>query len=481
MGIGLAGKMVDLDKPIVLWYRDDLRVGDNSALAAAAESGRPVIGLYIGDGSARAEPGVAGAASRYWVHRTLEVLADEWRAAGLVLAFRRGRSEEIVPRFLKEVDAAGVYWNRCYDPVAVKRDGQLKRELRAEGYRVESFKSRLLFEPHTVETAVGNPYKVFTPFWRAVSGRRVEPPVESRLEGLRRLNKPPDGGHIEDLGLVPDHPWREKIAEAWKPGAAAAEQLLERFLEGRIRDYGEARDLPSVDGTSGLSPYLAVGAIGPRTIWEAIRSKPGPPSEGDRVFRSEIGWREFAHHVLFHFPETLREPLSAKFGKFPWVDDPVALRRWERGETGYPIVDAGMRQLWETGWMHNRVRMIVGSLLVKHLLISWTEGEAWFRDTLVDFDIASNVLGWQWIGGCGADAAPYFRIFNPITQGQKFDPEGDYVRRWVPELKNVSKKWIHCPWDDPGGLPAGYPKPVIGHTEGRNRALAAFAAVKEGQ
>jgi deoxyribodipyrimidine photo-lyase len=321
-----------------------------------------------------------------------------------------------------------------------------------------------------------------------VKDRRIDPPVAVDLSKAAFCDDSEKGVALEELGLLPDHSWPKKLETHWEVSEAAALSQLECFLNEPVGDYASARDLPDRTGTSRLSPYLHWGLIGPRQVMQQLRDKHDLRAQGPQVFAKEIYWREFAYNVLYHFPNTPDFPLQEKYADFPWEDDPAVLRRWQKGMTGYPIVDAGMRELYETGWMHNRVRMIVSSLLVKHLLQDWREGARWFWDTLVDADLASNTLGWQWSGGCGADAAPYFRIFNPMTQGKKFDPEGNYVRRWVPELQKVPTKYIHEPWEAPAGvlgqaacrLGEDYPEPIIEHKAGRQRALAAFDKIKGG-
>lgn len=471
--------------PLLVWFRQDLRIRDNAALAAALETGRPLIPVFIWD--PEAEDGWApGGASRVFLHKALDSLAGDLEEHGLRLVLRSGPSMDCLLRLLAESGARGVYWNRRYEPAAVRRDSEIKKRLREDGYAAESQNSSLLFEPWEVATGNGRPYQVFTPFWRNASDRSIPEPVAVDLRKLNRPEKFPKSDSLSSLGLLPDHPWGEKIARHWEVGESAARKQLDRFLRDQAEAYDKQRDLPSVDGTSRLSPALHWGLIGPRQIWQRAAEEGQSRTKGGRVFLQEIGWREFAYHVLYHFPETPEKPLREKFADFPWRKDADVLRRWKKGLTGYPIVDAGLRQLWEEGWMHNRVRMIVGSLLVKHLLHPWQDGARWFWDCLVDADLASNTLGWQWSGGCGADAAPYFRVFNPMTQGAKFDPEGTYVRRYVPELRELPAKAIHEPWSadastlEAAGVRLGetYPYPVIEHKKGRERALAAFEKVK---
>ncbi|MEM8867461.1 MAG: deoxyribodipyrimidine photo-lyase [Verrucomicrobiota bacterium] len=472
--------------PTLLWFRNDLRLADNLALKAAIEAGGPVIPVYIW---APEEAGnwSPGGATKWWLHQALEDLQAELVERGGGLVLRSGKSLEVLREIIAATGAERVVWNRRYESPLRELDVMIKQALRAEGLKVESFNSALLVEPHTVATQTGQPYKVYTPFFKSVKDRPVDAPADVNLEAMVFPSEVPASETLESLGLLPDIKWYEGMAAHWEPTESGAQKCLNRFLDKAASDYGVDRDRPDLDGTSSLSPYLHFGQIGPRQVIAALKAHCDLSQKGPFVFLKEIYWREFAYNVLYHFPETPDQPLQAKYADFPWEHDAELLRRWQKGLTGYPIIDAGMRQLYTTGWMHNRVRMIVASFLVKHLLQDWKAGARWFWDTLVDADLASNTLGWQWSGGCGADAAPYFRVFNPIIQGKKFDPEGDYVKRWVPELKCVPSKYIHAPWEMPTelmdaiGLYDGvaYPEPVIEHSAGRDRALAAFELFKE--
>jgi deoxyribodipyrimidine photo-lyase len=455
-----------MNGPTIVWFRSDLRLDDNPALVAAAARGRVVpVFIWAPDEEKPWEP---GAASRWWLHQSLEKLAAALAKAGTPLVIRSGASLATLRALAKESGATGVVWNRRYEPAVIARDTKIKKDLAADGLAVESFNGSLLFEPMHVATKEGRPYQVFTPFWRSLLAKD-EPAVPvaapRRLEGVERS---PKSQSIESLGLLPEIAWDGTMVKTWTPGEAGGAKRLERFLDKALAGYSTDRDRPDHEGTSSLSPHLHFGEISPRRVWHAVREAVGgrPAAKitggGAEAYLRELGWREFANHLLFHFPHTTDAPLRADYAKFPWAKDPVGLRAWQKGRTGFPIVDAGMRQLWATGWMHNRVRMIVASFLVKDLRVSWLDGARWFWDTLVDADLAANTLGWQWAAGCGADAAPYFRIFNPTSQGEKFDPDGAYAGKWA-------------------GLGPGYPEPIVDHAEARKLALAALQTVTRGR
>lgn len=466
----------------ILWFRNDLRLADNSALASAIDAGGDVIPVFIW--SPEEDAGwPPGGASRWWLHHALQSLRACLAAHGSDLILRQGNSLEVLRELIEETGAARVVWNRRYEGGQRAVDVNVKRVLRENGVEVQSFNSCLLNEPHTVAAGGGQPYKVYTPYWKKVSVREVEAAVEPALSQFKGPVEWPKSDALEDLCLMPKIAWDSGLVELWDVSEAGAQSRLAKFVQGPIDNYHVDRDRPDFEGTSSLAPYLRWGLIGPRQIVAAVRAQCDETAEGPLVYLKEIYWREFAYNVLYHFPDTPNRPLRLEYASFPWETDPITLKRWQTGQTGYPIVDAGMRQLWQTGWMHNRVRMIVSSLLVKHLLQDWQHGARWFWDTLVDADLASNTLGWQWSGGCGADAAPYFRIFNPIIQGQKFDPDGAYVKRYVPELQKLPTKYIHEPWKaSPELLEVTgadvYPSPIIDHQAGRARALAALAQFK---
>ncbi len=432
-----------------------------------------------------------GGASRWWLHHSLERLASDLEARGSRLIIRDGQPQEVLPQLCQETGAQGVVWNRRYEPGAIETDTALKQLLKQTVSWVESFPGGLLVEPWTLMGKSGGPMKVFTPFWRrCLQALDPAPPLKAPRT-LRAPSRWPDGGSVASLGLLPRVAWYQSMAEFWQPGEAGAQALLRGFLKSGFGEYQTERDRPDRAGTSRLSPALHFGEITPRQIWAAVQSHAesvGQPKGRWRgsTYLSEVGWREFSAYTLYHFPQSATEPLRPEFQAFPWREHPEHLRAWQRGQTGYPLVDAGMRELWALGWMHNRVRMVVASFLVKHLQVSWREGAAWFWDTLVDADLACNTMGWQWTAGCGVDAAPYFRIFNPITQGEKFDPSGDYVRRWVPELAGLPNKWLNRPWEAPPEvlrdagvvLEETYPKPLVDHRTARETALDAYASIK---
>ena len=482
--------MARSDAITIVWFRRDLRLDDNPALAVAASRGA-VVPLYIHAPEEEA-PWAPGAASRWWLHHSLAALAGQLAKAGAPLVVRRGPSLETLRSVVREYGGTGVVWNRLREPAIVARDTVIKQQLAADGLDVESANGGLLYEPARVATKEGRPYQVFTPFWRSLLAR--DEPDEPQPQPRRLRGAEPRGKTkslpLDALELLPTRDWAATMERTWTPGAAGGMRRLERFLEHGLTGYATGRDRPDRDGTSSLSPHLHFGEVSPRRAWHAVRAAAGGKpvarlTGGAEAFLRELGWREFAAHLLHHFPHTADAPLREQYAAFPWVRDAAGLRAWQRGRTGFPIVDAGMRQLWATGWMHNRVRMIVASFLVKDLRISWLEGARWFWDTLVDADLAANTLGWQWAAGCGADAAPYFRIFNPTSQGGKFDPDGSYVRTFVPELAGLDADDIHEPAEaKPVALAAAgvtlgrdYPRPIVDHAVARKRALEALATV----
>jgi deoxyribodipyrimidine photo-lyase len=447
--------------PALVWFRQDLRLSDNPALAAALERRSAVIPVFIW---APEEEGAwpPGAASRWWLGRSLAELSAELGNRGSRLIVRRGPAGEALSSLVAESGASAVFWNRRYEPAAAARDSVLESQLRERGLLAGSFHGSLLFEPWTIRNQSGEPFQVFTAFWRACLAKQTPPPSQNAPKRLLPPENWPRSLDLSELGLEAEADWASGLREVWQPGESGARRQLERFLEEALAAYPVNREKPGVAGTSRLSPHLHFGEISPGEVWRAVMGRMQDNPAACHSYLRQIGWREFAYYLLHHHPESPQEALRPEFAAFPWRMDPKGFKAWRQGRTGYPLVDAGMRELWRTGWMHNRVRMVVASFLVKHLLIRWQEGAAWFWDTLVDADLANNTLGWQWVAGCGADAAPYFRIFNPAIQAEKFDPHGEYLRRWVPEPEAGQE----------------YPPPIIDHNQARGRALEALASIR---
>jgi len=472
---------------VLLWFRRDLRLCDNPALQAALAQADRLLPVYIHAPEEEA-PWQPGAASRWWLERSLAALERSLQKLGSRLIIRQGPSLETLQRLCRDHRLSHVYWNRLYEPAIRQRDSGIKAALRGQGLRCESFNAALLFEPWQIQTRQQTAYRVFSAFWRSCiqAGFSPTPPSPAPVN----LPEAPTGVAslpLEQLALKPRIPWDAGLQSRWQPGETGALEGLAAFLDESLDRYADQRDLPARSGTSRLSPHLHFGEIGPHQILHGILSrsdleltvKGGP---GAATYARELGWREFAHHLLYHYPHTDAQPLDTRFQHFPWqwaAQAGESLQAWQQGKTGIPIVDAGMRELWHTGWMHNRVRMIVASFLTKNLGIHWLEGARWFWDTLVDADLASNSLGWQWTAGCGADAAPFFRIFNPVRQSERFDPRGEYLRRWLPELDGLPEASLHAPWLADGGLPGrGYPRPRVDLKSSRQRALQQWQAVK---
>ncbi|MEP7185132.1 MAG: deoxyribodipyrimidine photo-lyase [Rhodanobacter sp.] len=459
-------------------FRRDLRLADNPALSAACAAHAHVLPVYIHSPGETGE-WTDGAASRWWLHHSLAALSRRLRVHHAELHLREGEPLTVLRKLIQDSGASAVYWNRLYEPDAIARDTRIKSALREQGLDVHSHNAALWCEPWQIATQQGDPYKVFTPYWRNLRSHlpMTEPLSEPALPGWRAL---PGGLPLSALALLPRINWTRGLADSWQPGEHGAAELLEIFGDDAINHYQQSRDLPAQHGTSQLSPHLHFGEISPRQIraqLETLADRTDARHRPDiEPYLRELGWREFAYHLLFHFPKTPTENFNPRFANFPWAPtDEAQLVRWQRGRTGIPLVDAGMRQLWHTGWMHNRVRMIVASFLTKNLRQHWRHGAEWFWDTLVDADLANNTLGWQWVAGCGADAAPYFRVFNPVTQSKKFDPEGIYLRRWLPELADAPLKLLHEPWNDPALLKrSGYPAPMVDLAASRQAALDAY-------
>ncbi|MET3810299.1 deoxyribodipyrimidine photo-lyase [Arthrobacter sp. UYEF3] len=470
----------------LVWLRDDLRLDDNPALAEAEALGRPLTVVYVLD---EVSPGVRalGGAAKWWLHHSLASLAADLEAVGSRLLLRSGPAERVIQQVAEETGAARVLWNRRYGGPERAVDAGLKEWASRQAITAASFQASLMFEPWTVRTGSGGPYKVFTPFWKAcLDAPEPRLPLEApdRLPGPARnaAGELPGSEALEDWGLLPRRPdWSAGLAADWTPGEAGAHRRLDDFLDGPAVEYGTGRDVPGVEGTSRLSPHLRFGEISPFRVWHALRERfpHGAPADVG-IFRSELGWREFCWQLLYENPQLASRNYRPEFDRFAWqTPSDAELQAWQQGRTGYPLVDAGMRQLWQTGWMHNRVRMAAASFLVKNLLADWRLGEAWFWDTLVDADAASNPANWQWVAGSGADASPYFRIFNPVTQSKKFDAAGRYLREFVPELAGLDDRALHEPWKADGGAP-DYPAPIVGLPESRARALETYQRLKDG-
>ena len=482
--------MASLEKIIGLfWFRQDLRLADNPALSHACKECDLVLPVFIDDPAEQTISQV-GSASRVWLHQSLEALQNSLQDKGGELFIAQGASLDVLSSLIEDSGASRVFWNRCYDPQTIARDTQIKQSL--SHCRPQTFNGLLLNEPWQNLKGDGTPYRVYTPYWRAASAKMdaspeiikpIKAPKEIPTLSAKQAAKLSQRVSLDELDLLPDKQWHVPLMAHWKVGEKPALTRLRQFLKKGASDYAEGRNLPAVTGTSQLSPHLHFGEISPRQVLHILTD--GQPlsslPDGELIFAKEIVWREFAYSLLYHFPQMLSEPLDRRFASFPWGKKTEShLRAWQQGQTGVPIIDAGMRQLYATGWMHNRVRMIVGSYLVKNLLIPWQSGEEWFRDKLVDADIASNAMGWQWVAGCGADASPFFRVFNPVLQGEKFDKAGEYVTRWVPELAGVSAKFIHKPWELDGQARAqlDYPEPLVDLKVTRVRALDAFSVIK---
>ncbi len=478
--------------PVIVWFRDDLRLEDNPALVAAAHGGRPILPVYVLDEESRGSRRLGGAA-RWWLHHSLTALSGDLKRRGADLYIFNGPAVEIVPKLAHTSGAATVYWNRRYQQAESALDDMVATELEADGIEVETFSGKLVHEPDDIRPKSGGFYKVYSAYWKAVEASGSLPEPESAPKRLHGAEVPSGKVHattLGKLGLLPTRPdWSGGLAEAFTPGEAEALRKLRRFAATGLADYGANRDHPGIDGSSRLSPHLRFGEISPRQVVAAVKeaSRTAAGKIKAQKFLQEIAWRDFSYNLLFHAPDLATKPFAERFEHFPWAKvSPMSVRAWQQGRTGYPIVDAGMRQLWRTGWMHNRVRMITASFLVKDLLCDWRIGEQWFWDTLCDADPANNAVNWQWVAGCGPDAAPFFRIFNPVLQGEKFDSQGIYVREFVPEIRDLDTRFVHKPWEAPAealraaGIRLGetYPRPLVAHDEARDRALAAFRAAQ---
>ena len=469
------------DRTVIHWFRQDLRLSDNPALTVASKH-RTVFPVYILDDCNAGEYAM-GAASRWWLHHSLRSLN---RSLDGALSIYRGNPVDILLDLIRRHAIGAVYWNRCYEPWRIARDQEIKRALKAQNIVVETHNGSLLWEPWTIRKDDGNPYRVFTPFYRkgCLSAEAPREPLPRPQVRSWRHDRERSLA-IEQLELLPRSPWHEKLEKYWTVGEKGAHTRFERFIDEGLRSYKDGRNLPAKPYVSRLSPHLHCGEISPNQLWHATRAM--ADSKHIDHFCSELGWREFSYSLLYHNPDLPRKNLQPKFDQFPWTDDETILEAWQKGQTGVPMVDAGMRELWQTGYMHNRSRMIVGSFLVKNLGLHWRHGERWFWDTLVDADLANNSASWQWIAGCGADAAPWFRIFNPVIQGQKFDTQGEYVRRFVPEIARLPNQYLFCPWQAPAAalnaaqIEPGvtYPEPVVSLRDSREAALRAFQSLPD--
>ena len=475
--------------PTIVWFRNDLRLDDNPALHAAIQRKRPVLAIFVleTDNGLRA----LGAASRWWLHHSLERLGEALEKAGANLHFYEGAAGSIVPELVRTSGAGALLFNRRYGESGRKLDDTIGKAIEETGCAVESFNGRLLNEPWEIETQSGGPYGVYTPYWKNLKAKGLPEdtlPKPGKVDGVGPPSSP-KRSTLDGLGLLPSKPnWAEGWDDTWTPGEAGAAVRLREFLKHGLGDYHEERNRLASRGTSHLSPHLRFGEVSPRQIVAAVR-KATTKANADNAdsFLSEVAWRDFDYHNLFYHPDVAEMNLHDKYDAMPWRTPKKAeLDAWKKGQTGFPVVDAGMRELWQTGYMHNRVRMITASFLIKDMLCDWRVGEKWFWDCLCDADPANNTMNWQWVAGSGADASPFFRVFNPTTQGERYDPEGDYIRRWVPELGKLGKKAIHAPWEadatelKEAGVELGktYPRPMLDHKEARDRALAAYNEIK---
>jgi deoxyribodipyrimidine photo-lyase len=480
--------------PSIVLFQTDLRLADNPALSAAVRRRQPLICLYVWDPKATGY-GMPGAASRWWLHHSLQGFSDHLRAAGNDLTIRIGKTVEVLSNLLRDFPKSHIFWNQSCEPDGQEIERDLLTFLEAEKVEGHRFHGNTLVDPSTILTQTHNPYRVFTPFWKRLQATL---PLSSPNPAPRKIPPQPsvslNSVSLDSLQLLPTINWTQGIHESWTPGEKGAQTALRKFLRAPAKVYTMDRDRPDLPHTSRMSPHLHFGEMSPGKLWNAVqqakqKNRKAQDKKSYDAYLRQIAWREFAQYLLFHFPYTVHEPLYTDYQAFPWRNETDSLRTWQQGLTGFPIVDAGMRELWHTGWMHNRVRMITASFLTKDLLLPWQKGATWFWDTLVDADLANNTLGWQWVAGCGADASPFFRIFNPITQGIKFDPDGRYVRKWVPELADLPSPWIHQPWETPPlvlaeaniSLGETYPQPMIAHAAARNRALLAYRQFKKGK
>lgn len=452
--------------PAIVWHRYDLRLEENPALHAAVQTKKPIIPLYI---FTPYQEKTLGSANQWWLFESIKSLQKDYEKKRGTLVFKQGEPLKVLKEIIQKIGVTKIYWNQRFDPEGVKEDKLIQKELTVS---IEIFNGNHLVDPTKLKTQSGKPFVVYAPFWKALNKEYNDPIPLKSPQQIVCASVPSDKTILEEF------PWHDKMKKLWEPGRQGALNSIKAFHPKKDSDYAHSRDYPFLEGTSRLSPHLHFGEISPREIWRLTHQH--------EAFIRQLGWREFATAFLYYFPNSTTKNWRAKFDRFPWKSHPSLLEKWQQGKTGYPIIDAAMRQLWKTGWMHNRLRMVVASFLVKDLFIHWKEGAAWFWDTLVDADLANNTLGWQWAAGSGPDAAPFFRIFNPILQGEKFDPKGEFIKKFVPELEKLSEKWIHKPWLAPeselkkGGIELGenYPQPIVNHSEARKAALEAYQSIK---
>ena len=475
-----------METPIIYWFRNDLRLLDNPSLHYAVETGKPIFFVYIDDAKAGWAP---GAASRWWLHQSLLSLQKDLSELNAKLYYFSGSNIEILSKLAAEIQSDQIVYSRVYEPAAIDQDRKLLTLLNDKNVELNISQGNVLFRPGSVLNKQGNTYRVFTPFYKACRELGITSQTIERPKKLLPFSYKGNCLSLEELDFLPNKPWQNGLKARWKPGEKNAGQLLKKFVRGNLFQYSENRDFPNLDSTSHLSPYLHFGEISPQRIiyhlTEIGNEHPRLEVEAEKLIR-QLVWREFACHILVSYPFTTDKPFQDKFSKFPWKrSDKKLVQAWQQGKTGYPLIDAGMRELWATGYMHNRVRMIVASFLTKNGLIHWKEGALWFWDTLVDADLAQNSMNWQWVAGCGVDAAPYFRIFNPITQSKRFDSEGSYIRRWCPVLSDLPSKYIHAPWEAPDHIlklanvkiSVNYPEPILDLKDTRERALQVFQSI----
>jgi deoxyribodipyrimidine photo-lyase len=472
-----------MTQPALILFDSDLRIEDNPAFFYAMRDHKKSLPLFILDEKNKRE---LGAASKWFLHFALEALSKILKEKyQLNLALKKGDSLEILEEIFKKEKITAIYFNQLLEPYNIKLQSQIRKLAEKHSIAVFDFKSQTLFDPKEIKNGSGNYYKVFTPFWKECL--RNSDAILNSYDAPKADKYDSVNINSDKLNLLPKKDWAKNFEKIWNFDYKKIKKDFENFLEKKMHHYKQGRDIPALEGTSKLSPYLHFGMISPRQVFEMAKKTSSKENlEGKIQFIAELGWREFCHHLLFHFPNLPQKNFRPEFDNFPWQENHQDLKKWQKGQTGYPVVDAGMRELWATGWMHNRVRMIVGSFLIKDLLIDWREGEKWFWDCLLDADLASNCASWQWVAGSGADAAPYFRIFNPTLQGERFDPEGDYVRKWVPEIAKLPNRFIHEPWKADAKtleyckieLGKTYPKPIVDHGKARDMALMAFKTLK---